>query len=120
MLRWYAQSPVCWTYPTDMRVELSEPEKLDGFENSRWHKRGWTLQELLATERVEFYDLDWNQFEQGLAYETEIYKPKGIREEILTGKSDVKASQRNNCVAEKTSISNWSCQATFLYFRVGR
>ena len=29
------------------------------FEKSRWFKRGWTLQELIAPKNVNFYDRDW-------------------------------------------------------------
>jgi hypothetical protein len=29
------------------------------FRLSRWFRRGWTLQELLAPDNVEFYDSDW-------------------------------------------------------------
>ncbi|KAL6706174.1 hypothetical protein ACN47E_006090 [Coniothyrium glycines] len=43
MFRWYHNSAICYAY-------------LEGsFEYSRWWTRGWTLQELLAPRRVEFY-----------------------------------------------------------------
>jgi hypothetical protein len=86
-----------------VRANLSEPENLEGFETSRWHRRGWTLQELLAPERVEFYDLDWCQFGTRLSLRNRIYKTTGIREEILAAKFDVEGSKNRYCVAEKMS-----------------
>lgn len=103
MFRWYAESHVCFAYLADVQVDHSEPAKLDGFETSRWHKRGWTLQELLAPERVEFYDLDWNLCGTRFSLQQRISKITGIRAEVLTTKFNVEASQNYYCVAEKMS-----------------
>ncbi|KAK4236838.1 HET-domain-containing protein [Achaetomium macrosporum] len=45
MFRWYQRS-----------------QQVSKFARSRWFTRGWTLQELIAPRRVEFYNRDW-QFE---------------------------------------------------------
>ncbi|KAF2673424.1 HET-domain-containing protein, partial [Microthyrium microscopicum] len=50
MFRWYGKAKVCYAYLSDA-VEL--------LRTSRWFTRGWTLQELLAPERVIFYDTQW-------------------------------------------------------------
>jgi hypothetical protein len=71
---------------------------LNGFEESRWHKRGWTLQELLAPAIVEFYDLDWNMAETRFSLRERISTITGIRTEILTTKFDFEASQNLHCV----------------------
>jgi hypothetical protein len=103
MFRWYVQSHVCFAYLSDVQVDHSEPAKLDGFETSRWHKRGWTLQELLAPERVEFYDLNWNQIGTRPSLRERISKITGIRAGVLIRKFDAEASQHKYCVAEKMS-----------------
>jgi Heterokaryon incompatibility protein (HET). len=54
MYRWYAESAVCYAYLCDV-----EYHRLDDIQNSRWFTRGWTLQELIAPTRVEFYDKRW-------------------------------------------------------------
>ncbi|PMD37194.1 HET-domain-containing protein [Hyaloscypha variabilis F] len=107
MFRWYAQSHVCFVYLSDVRVNYNLhhalPEHLNGFEESRWHKRGWTLQELLAPAIVEFYDLDWNMAGTRFSLRQRISTITGIRTEILMTKFDVEASQNLYCVAEKMS-----------------
>ncbi|KAF5011009.1 hypothetical protein FDECE_2879 [Fusarium decemcellulare] len=59
MFTWYSQASVCYAYLSDIPTfkPLSYAEE---FRRSRWFKRGWTLQELLAPEEVEFYATDWS------------------------------------------------------------
>ncbi|OTB00169.1 hypothetical protein M426DRAFT_43871, partial [Hypoxylon sp. CI-4A] len=53
MFIWYRDSQVCYAYLADVQV------KTDTFPKSRWFTRGWTLQELLAPNRVVFFDRRW-------------------------------------------------------------
>jgi ankyrin repeat protein len=53
MYAWYQDADVCYAYLADIR-----PGK--DISKSRWFTRGWTLQELLAPSKVEFFDRDWN------------------------------------------------------------
>ncbi|KAJ3481637.1 hypothetical protein NLG97_g7774 [Lecanicillium saksenae] len=55
MFRWYNNAAVCHVWLQDLTpgAELSE------LGNCRWFSRGWTLQELLAPAKLEFYDRDW-------------------------------------------------------------
>ncbi|KAK0648804.1 heterokaryon incompatibility protein-domain-containing protein, partial [Cercophora newfieldiana] len=57
MFQWYARSEVCYAYLSDVR---SADAPSGGIRESRWFKRGWTLQELLAPERMTFYAADWS------------------------------------------------------------
>lgn len=52
MFRWYAESAKCYAY-------LSDTENLQDLYRSRWFRRGWTLQELLAPSYLEFYNAAW-------------------------------------------------------------
>ncbi|KAF2674895.1 hypothetical protein BT63DRAFT_430993 [Microthyrium microscopicum] len=54
---WYRKSHACYVSLAD--VSLDSELWFDQFKRSRWFKRGWTLQELLAPEELEFYDKDW-------------------------------------------------------------
>jgi hypothetical protein len=56
MFNWYETASRCYVYLFD----LNRPNHPDiSFEESRWFRRGWTLQELIAPVHVEFYDHMW-------------------------------------------------------------
>ena len=56
MYRYYALSDVCYVYLRDV---THGPEWELEFAASVWHRRGWTLQELLAPHVVSFVDHEW-------------------------------------------------------------
>lgn len=72
MYQWYKSSAVCYTYLEDVpgncpplcdADEYTSPRQLEFicyFESSRWFTRGWTLQELIAPERLYFFGRSWN------------------------------------------------------------
>ncbi|UPL04053.1 hypothetical protein LCI18_014987 [Fusarium solani-melongenae] len=61
MFRWYRRSAVCFTYLSDLEPHYGkEEDTLPGFSACRWFTRGWTLQELIASENLEFYDSRWH------------------------------------------------------------
>ncbi|KAH7885713.1 heterokaryon incompatibility protein-domain-containing protein [Phlebopus sp. FC_14] len=53
MFNWYRNSFICIAY-------LSGTTDIVDMEWDRWFKRGWTLQELLAPNRIKFYDKYWS------------------------------------------------------------
>ncbi|KAK1472756.1 HET domain-containing protein [Colletotrichum cuscutae] len=59
MYKWYKDSSTCYAYLEDVQ-QGDDPSSFDRqLCNSRWFTRGWTLQELLAPETVEFFDAAW-------------------------------------------------------------
>jgi hypothetical protein len=60
MWEWYRQSKVCYAYLSDVPPDTVGKETYSNLSQSRWFTRGWTLQELIAPEVVEFYDEAWN------------------------------------------------------------
>ncbi|KAF2254238.1 HET-domain-containing protein [Trematosphaeria pertusa] len=59
MFEWYTLAEVCYAYLAD--VETFKPlTHTREIRRSRWFRRGWTLQELLAPGRVVFYAADWS------------------------------------------------------------
>lgn len=60
MFQWYRRAAVCFAYVADLPV-CSGATSLDWptEREYRWFTRGWTLQELIAAEKVEFYDQNW-------------------------------------------------------------
>jgi hypothetical protein len=55
MFRWYEKAKVCYAYLCDVSQDTNLKEDISEFVKSRWFKRGWTLQELLAPKSVDFY-----------------------------------------------------------------
>lgn len=61
MFKWYANSSVCYAYLGDVpNLDQDECHVQDSlFRKSRWFTRGWTLQELIAPSKLEFYSANW-------------------------------------------------------------
>ncbi|KAK9413356.1 putative Vegetative incompatibility protein HET-E-1 [Seiridium unicorne] len=64
MFRWYQNATRCYVYLSDVSFwgddgaaeeELRRPTWKSDLRKSRWFTRGWTLQELVAPEHVEFF-----------------------------------------------------------------
>ena len=81
MFAWYKNSACCYAYLSDVLAT-----KLDkDFSRSRWFRRGWTLQELLAPEDVIFYDEKWVHIGTKLEHAQWISDITGIDEKALLG-----------------------------------
>jgi hypothetical protein len=61
MFRWYHNAVKCYVYLFDVSARKrdyngqTERTWESGFRTSRWFKRGWTLQELIALTSVKFF-----------------------------------------------------------------
>ncbi|KAI0753640.1 heterokaryon incompatibility protein-domain-containing protein [Fomes fomentarius] len=51
MFRYYSLAGVCFAYLEDVSNRYYDPMPKDEFKKSKWHTRGWTLQELIATAK---------------------------------------------------------------------
>ncbi|KAG8526592.1 uncharacterized protein KY384_008793 [Bacidia gigantensis] len=79
MFVWYRDAKVCYAY-------LADHDSLDHsaqMKDSRWFKRGWTLQELIAPTSVRFYDRDWNLIGTKADLYRDLEGITGIGQEIL-------------------------------------
>ncbi|PMD18542.1 HET-domain-containing protein, partial [Hyaloscypha hepaticicola] len=74
MYRWYYNAAVCYIFLDDFEWEQTTPNSNSAsqaclspsrFKSCRWFKRGWTLQELIASRNRKFYDK--NGFDIGSA-----------------------------------------------------
>ncbi|THU95437.1 HET-domain-containing protein [Dendrothele bispora CBS 962.96] len=59
MYQYYEDAEVCYVYLSDVSGKEDPRDPSSAFRVSRWFKRGWTLQELLAPSHVVFLDEDW-------------------------------------------------------------
>ncbi|KAH7330056.1 hypothetical protein BKA65DRAFT_362816, partial [Rhexocercosporidium sp. MPI-PUGE-AT-0058] len=57
---WDKGSTVCFVFLSDLPSLDDTPKMDDYFPYCRWFSRGWTLQELIAPNNIEFYDKGWN------------------------------------------------------------
>ena len=89
MFRWYSRSSRCYVYLTDVaarsqdrRFDLDWPSAL---RSSRWFRRGWTLQELIAPKYVDFYTRDHVRIGDKHSLEQMIVHATGITPRALQG-----------------------------------
>ncbi|CAH0003182.1 unnamed protein product [Clonostachys byssicola] len=55
MFKWYQDSETCYVYLSDVSQNQAQPGWELAFRKCKWFTRGWTLQELLAPEKVKFF-----------------------------------------------------------------
>jgi hypothetical protein len=92
MFRWYENAATCYVYLSDVSTTKrkasdwsSEFTWESAFQESRWFKRGWTLQELLAPVRVEFFSQEWQRLGDKRSLKQQIHEITGIADLALQG-----------------------------------
>ncbi|KAI3326718.1 kinesin light chain [Xylariaceae sp. AK1471] len=94
MFQWYSNATKCYAFLAD--VVTSGPAHLDGdrrsnqawdlsFPRSRWFTRGWTLQELLAPAKVDFFSAEGVKLGDKKSLERLICGVTGIPPKVLRG-----------------------------------
>ncbi|PIL26640.1 hypothetical protein GSI_11265 [Ganoderma sinense ZZ0214-1] len=59
MYHYYSLADVCYVYLRDVPTDCDLPAPDSAFRKSRWHRRGWTLQELIAPPLVVLLSHTW-------------------------------------------------------------
>jgi hypothetical protein len=92
MFRWYQKATKCYVYLTDVsssrhttNMQLSPTTWKAAFQGSRWFRRGWTLQELIAPASVEFFSREGDQLGSKTSLEQDIRDITGIPIAALRG-----------------------------------
>ena len=104
MFTWYADADVCYAYLYDVGDEGDPREPDSQFCNSRWFKRGWTLQELIAPTREIFLSQTWHTLGSKHMLAHEVEQITGIDRHILTHKRSldtVSVAQRMSWAARR-------------------
>ncbi|KAI3550645.1 HET domain-containing protein [Colletotrichum filicis] len=90
MFVWYQDAAICYVYMADVSVSSRAMDYRDldsQFLNSKWFTRGWTLQELIAPRRINFYTHDWTLIGTKPSLFDVIHRATGIDIWCLLGKS---------------------------------
>jgi hypothetical protein len=89
MFRWYRSAAKCYVFLSDVSITADDTSVGSSWEpafaSSRWFKRGWTLQELLAPTTVDFFSREGEKLGDKVSLTLLIRKITGISPEVLKG-----------------------------------
>ncbi|GAW23120.1 hypothetical protein ANO14919_126700 [Xylariales sp. No.14919] len=85
MFAWYRDAAICYAYLNDAPADLNTGVAKAEFTKSKWFRRGWTLQELLAPREVQFFSGDWIPIGEKGTLSDLLAEITGIDREILLG-----------------------------------
>ncbi|KAJ4377410.1 hypothetical protein N0V83_000235 [Neocucurbitaria cava] len=97
MFRWYQNAHRCYVYLSDVAAKISGGDGYGGgdegdgevwslaFKRSRWFTRGWTLQELIAPQSVEFFASGGQRLGDKQSLEQTLHEITGISVTALQG-----------------------------------
>ncbi|RYP67355.1 hypothetical protein DL771_007299 [Monosporascus sp. 5C6A] len=97
MFQYYEDAKVCYVYMSDlpnirsMKGPEAAKSRSASFAKCRWFTRGWTLQELVASRVVEFYDSDWNHYGTNESLEDAISSVTNIPSDVLKKKAPLQS-----------------------------
>lgn len=84
MFRWYKGAAKCYVYLSDVSI-ANFATNGQTLQESRWFKRGWTLQELLAPTYIEFFSRELSRLGDKESLLPRIVEATGIPFEALRG-----------------------------------
>ncbi|TRX87979.1 hypothetical protein FHL15_011120 [Xylaria flabelliformis] len=106
MFKWYRDARLCITYLADVKRDAEVPitstkifKRISNDEPSDWFFRGWTLQELLAPQYMQFFDKDWTYMGTKQEMADTLARITGIKAQYLTGAEHFSEA----CIAAKMS-----------------
>ena len=88
MFTWYTLAEICYVYLEAVSHAENPHAKDSKFRTSRWHSRGWTLQELLAPALAVFFSQEWKKIGTKYDLRFPLSECTGINVEYLTRERD--------------------------------
>ena len=85
MFRWYKEAEVCFAYLADVPQDCVLHDPRSAFRKSRWHTRGWTLQELIAPDFLIFLSMEWRELGNRADLARLVREITGVPLKVLTG-----------------------------------
>ncbi|TFK86221.1 HET-domain-containing protein, partial [Polyporus arcularius HHB13444] len=83
MYSWYRDAAVCYAFLSDVPDDDRPRASHSHFRQSRWFKRGWTLQELIAPRDVIFLSSGWQVLGTKIGLDTVVEEVTGINRAVL-------------------------------------
>lgn len=99
MYRYYREADECYIYLIDVQPTSDRIELLARINNSEWNSRGWTLQELLASNKRRFLACDWS----GIADHKDLIETISARTRIDQRVLEDRRLVPTVCLAERMS-----------------
>lgn len=91
MYKWYKKAVECYVYLPDVPFRPQDVDMIElwnaSFCASRWFKRGWTLQELIAPSSLKFYNAEQSYLGTKETLVKLIQKTTGIPADVIQGGS---------------------------------
>ena len=106
MFLYYALSQICYVYLKDVPAASAFDFSPNKFEESIWHERGWTLQELLAPRNVLFLSQQWIPLGSKVDLAYHLHKATRIPTSVLAlqrSTRDVSIAQRMSWASTRTT-----------------
>jgi len=100
MFQYYQRAQVCYAYLSDVPSSRLAANEW-AFRNSQWFTRGWTLQELLAPQSVEFFDRTWTEIGTKASLQEVIQSITGINH--LFNYSEACVSQKMSWASKRVT-----------------
>ncbi|KAL1948045.1 hypothetical protein VTO73DRAFT_12120 [Trametes versicolor] len=104
MYEWYSRADICYVYLTDVPDGEDPAAETSAFSQSRWHRRGWTLQELIAPKHVVFLTSRWSFLGTKVQLAPAISRVTGVDISVLTGVASLESisvSRRMSWAADR-------------------
>ena len=108
MYRWYGDSFFCYVYLADVSDDDDPFIPGSEFRSSRWHTRGWTLQELIAPTRVRFFTKSWHSIGTKSSLAAVLQEVTGVDMDVLLWQnrgwlSNVSVARRMSWASKRTT-----------------
>ena len=101
MFKWYENAQVCFVHLAD--VHADQAGVADAIHNSEWFRRGWTLQEMLASRSLQFFDAKWQPLGSGTALTPVISRAARISETHLNDFRGASIAQKMSWMANRVT-----------------
>ncbi|KAK3174150.1 hypothetical protein OEA41_001394 [Lepraria neglecta] len=104
MFKWYEGAQICFAHLADVDAKnTSEGEVAGAIQNSEWFKRGWTLQEMLASRSILFLDANWEPLGSRSELTPLISRATRISPEHLRDFRRANIAQKMSWMADRTT-----------------